>query len=201
MVGAGGFAHHVLCRSDFPIRWCNCGSGRLAQTSPDRIHRCCPCWDSSPVDRRARYGPLWFCPERTRRNRIRRGHCLLQRLSPRPHTPGSAGTSLGALVSPGLSGSGCGALCCASIGFAVGYAGSFVGLFAALPLVSASHFGAAFILVAVLFAAFSLPAFLWLPPDRITTHSVGTAARAGWQGTWQTARGNIRMKPLPRVLP
>ncbi len=86
------------------------------------------------------------------------------------------------------------------LGFAVGYAGSFVGLFAALPLVSAGHFAAAFVVTAVLFAAFSLPAFLWLPPDRITTHSVGTAARAGWQGTWQTARDIVRIKPLRRFL-
>ena len=86
------------------------------------------------------------------------------------------------------------------LGFAIGYAGSFVGLFAALPLVSAGHFGAAFIVVAILFMAFSLPAFLWLPPDRATTHSIGTAARAGWQGTWRTARDIVRIKPLRRFL-
>ncbi len=86
------------------------------------------------------------------------------------------------------------------LGFAIGYAGSFVGLFAALPLITAGHFGPAFLLVAILFLAFSLPAFMWLPADRPTTHSVISAARAGWQGTWQTAREIIRIKPMRRFL-
>lgn len=86
------------------------------------------------------------------------------------------------------------------LGFAIGYAGSFIGLFAALPLVTSGHFGAAFLVVAVLFIAVALPAFIWLPADKPTAHSVASAAQAGWKGTRQTARDIIRIKPLRRFL-
>jgi UMF1 family MFS transporter len=86
------------------------------------------------------------------------------------------------------------------LGFAIGYAGSFVGLSAALPLVSAGHFGPAFVVVAILFLVFALPAFVWLPRDHVAAHSLMQAARAGWDGTRRTARDIIRIPPLRRFL-
>ncbi|MBI3872061.1 MAG: MFS transporter [candidate division Zixibacteria bacterium] len=86
------------------------------------------------------------------------------------------------------------------MGFAVGYAGSFVGLLAALPLVKAGRYSEAFVLVAVLFLLFSLPAFLWLPRDRMAVHSVWRAGAEGWQGTVRTAREIMRTPDLRRFL-
>lgn len=71
-------------------------------------------------------------------------------------------------------------------GFAVGYAGSILSLLLALPLARAGRFELIWIMVAIFFALFSLPAFLFLPPDRMVKV---TAAQAGLRGTkkaWQT---------------
>ncbi|MEW5875854.1 MAG: MFS transporter, partial [Candidatus Zixiibacteriota bacterium] len=86
------------------------------------------------------------------------------------------------------------------LGFAVGYAGSFIGLLAALPLVMAGHYGPAFLLVAFLFLAFSIPSFTFLPSDRPATHSITTAARLGFSGAVATARDILRIPPLRRFL-
>jgi UMF1 family MFS transporter len=51
-------------------------------------------------------------------------------------------------------------------GFAVGYAGSMVAFIAAYPFASAKMYGACFIVTAVQFGLFAIPAFLVLPPDR-----------------------------------
>src|SRR5207249_2638234 len=50
-------------------------------------------------------------------------------------------------------------------GFAVGYAGSVVAFLAAWPFAEAGRYGGCFLSAAILFALFSLPAFLALPPD------------------------------------
>jgi UMF1 family MFS transporter len=86
------------------------------------------------------------------------------------------------------------------LGFAVGYAGSFIGLLAALPLVMAERYGLAFLLVAFLFLAFSIPSFTFLPSDRPATHSAVRAARLGLSGAWATARDIYRMPRLRRFL-
>jgi UMF1 family MFS transporter len=51
-------------------------------------------------------------------------------------------------------------------GFAVGYAGSIVAFLAAYPFAAAKMYGACFIVTAVQFGLFAIPAFLVLPPDR-----------------------------------
>jgi UMF1 family MFS transporter len=51
-------------------------------------------------------------------------------------------------------------------GFAVGYAGSMVAFLAAYPFAAAKMYGACFIVTAVQFGLFAIPAFLVLPPDR-----------------------------------
>ena len=86
------------------------------------------------------------------------------------------------------------------MGFAVGYAGSFVGLVATLPLVQAGRYAAAFAVVALLFLVFALPALLWLPPDRVHSHGVLQAGLKGWRGTRQTARDIVGTPVLRRFL-
>jgi UMF1 family MFS transporter len=86
------------------------------------------------------------------------------------------------------------------LGFAIGYSGSFLGLVVALPLVAYGRFGSAFILVAVLFLVFALPAFVWLPADRPATHSVLRAGRDGLRGAWATAKDVIRMPKMRMFL-
>lgn len=53
-----------------------------------------------------------------------------------------------------------------SWGYAVGYAGSMLSLVLALPLVQRGLFTGTWLMVAGLFALCSIPAFLYLPPDR-----------------------------------
>lgn len=53
-----------------------------------------------------------------------------------------------------------------SWGYAVGYAGSMLSLVLALPLVQRGLFTGTWLMVAGLFAFCSIPAFLYLPPDR-----------------------------------
>ena len=64
-------------------------------------------------------------------------------------------------------------------GFGVGYAGSILSLLIALPLVQAGRFELVWFMVALFFALFSLPAFLFLPRDARTGV---TASQAGVMG-------------------
>jgi MFS transporter, UMF1 family len=73
-------------------------------------------------------------------------------------------------------------------GFSVGYAGSILSLLIALPLAKAAKFELIWLMVALFFALFSLPAFLFLPKD---TRSDMTSSRAGLMGikkAWETLR-------------
>ncbi|MBI5074527.1 MAG: MFS transporter [Nitrospirae bacterium] len=65
-------------------------------------------------------------------------------------------------------------------GFGVGYSGSILSLLIALPLVKAGRFGETWIMVALFFALFSLPAFMYLPEDKRTGLSVAGSAAKGW---------------------
>ena len=64
-------------------------------------------------------------------------------------------------------------------GFGVGYAGSILSLLIALPLVQAGRFELVWLMVAVFFALFSLPALRYLPRDARTGV---TASQAGVKG-------------------
>jgi len=68
-------------------------------------------------------------------------------------------------------------------GFGVGYAGSILSLLLALPLVRMGRFAETWIMTAVLFALFSMPAFLFLPPDEKSKSSVVEAAQKGFRYT------------------
>ena len=68
-------------------------------------------------------------------------------------------------------------------GFGVGYSGSILSLLFAFPLVINGQFEVTWLMVAVFFAVFSTPAFLFLPADMKSGISV---IRAGIIGTKQT---------------
>lgn len=72
-------------------------------------------------------------------------------------------------------------------GYAIGYAGSILSLIVAIPLVKEGNFGETWIMVALFFALFSLPAFLFLPGDRAGLRVVHAASQ-GFRHTWKTFR-------------
>jgi UMF1 family MFS transporter len=86
-----------------------------------------------------------------------------------------------------------------SWGFGLGYSGSILSLLVALPLVRTGHYGATWLTVAVMFALFSLPAFLFLPHD---TKSASLAAGAfrGFSFTINTVRRLARDRQALRFL-
>lgn len=71
-------------------------------------------------------------------------------------------------------------------GYAVGYAGSILSLVLAIPLVKAGRFEETWLMVASLFALFSLPAFLFLPRDRGRGLKITGAAMEGFGHAWNT---------------
>jgi UMF1 family MFS transporter len=85
-------------------------------------------------------------------------------------------------------------------GFATGYAGSFLALFAALPLVSRGHYAGAFLVVAAAYLVFTVPAWLWLPRQQPTRLGARRAAMQGLRGTWRTFRDILRIPALRRFL-
>ena len=84
-----------------------------------------------------------------------------------------------------------------SWGFSVGYAGSICSLVIALPLVKSGSYASAWIATALFFAVFSVPAFLFLPPDRAGTVRAEKAAARGAQLAWQAVR-QLWASPEPR---
>ena len=60
-----------------------------------------------------------------------------------------------------------------AMGFAVGYAGSIVAFAAAYPFAAAGRYGLCFVVTAVQFGLFALPAFLVLPADTRPRRSGG----------------------------
>ena len=73
-------------------------------------------------------------------------------------------------------------------GYATGYLGSIISLVVALLLVQTGHTTFAWPMVAVFFAVFSLPAFIFLPPDRKGGQRLTKAARDGFATTWNVLR-------------
>lgn len=68
-------------------------------------------------------------------------------------------------------------------GFAVGYAGSIVALVMALPFTDPFRAAPIWLLVALQFTLFSIPAFLWLPGGSRSSSSLTGAARQGFATT------------------
>jgi UMF1 family MFS transporter len=71
-------------------------------------------------------------------------------------------------------------------GFAVGYAGSILSLLIAIPLVNRGYIGTTWLMVAIFFSVFSIPAFLLLPRDRKGKSNLTDAASSGLKYTWNT---------------
>ncbi|MBA2564825.1 MAG: MFS transporter [Gemmatimonadetes bacterium] len=85
-------------------------------------------------------------------------------------------------------------------GFATGYAGSFLALLCALPLVRAENFAGAFLLVAAAYFVFMLPAWRWLPAQKPSGQGFRQAAAEGLRGTRRTFRDILRIPELRRFL-
>lgn len=73
-------------------------------------------------------------------------------------------------------------------GFGVGYAGSIIALLVALPLVRGGRFDSTWLMVAVFFALFSMPSFLFLPKDMKGELSVFHAGIKGFRYTLNTLK-------------
>ncbi len=78
-------------------------------------------------------------------------------------------------------------------GFAVGYAGSLVAFLAAFPLAAAKAYWACFLASAALFAVFSIPAFVILPPDVRHPVPLRAAVARGVTETLATLREIMRL--------
>lgn len=85
-------------------------------------------------------------------------------------------------------------------GYAVGYAGSILSLLLALPLISKGYFNSAWLMVAVFFGIFSLPAFLFLPKDKKEGLGVIHSASKGMRYTWNTFKKIWSKKELRKFL-
>ncbi len=75
-----------------------------------------------------------------------------------------------------------------SWGYSIGYAGSIASLLIALPLVATGRYEITWIMVAVFFAAFALPAFLFLPADAPADISPVRAGIKGAGQAWLTIK-------------
>jgi UMF1 family MFS transporter len=86
------------------------------------------------------------------------------------------------------------------LGFGLGYAGSGVGLLAVLPLVKRDAFDQVWLVVALMFGLFAIPAFLGLPPDRPTGTGIWRAVQMGVGGFRRTLVEAWRLPTLRRFL-
>ena len=85
-------------------------------------------------------------------------------------------------------------------GFTVGYAGSIASLLIALPLAGAGRFESIWIMVALFFALFSLPAFLYLPRDSPPAVAATEAGLLGLTNTWKTLKKILRLREPRKFL-
>lgn len=85
-------------------------------------------------------------------------------------------------------------------GFGTGYAGSFLSLLLALPLVMGNHFKVTWLMVAAFFLFFSIPAFLFLPSDIKGGFSAIQAGIKGFRHTIKTLKEIWRRKELRKFL-
>ncbi|MBI4823275.1 MAG: MFS transporter [Nitrospirae bacterium] len=74
-----------------------------------------------------------------------------------------------------------------SWGYAVGYAGSVISLVLALPLLRKGLYAEIWLLVALFFLVFSIPTFLYLPPDRKQGRLIPSASK-GMKSSWRTLK-------------
>lgn len=85
-------------------------------------------------------------------------------------------------------------------GFGIGYAGSILSLLIAIPLVKGGHYDLTWLTVAALFSIFSMPAFLFLPPDRRPGIPVIEASGRGLRYAIETIKEIWRGKEARKFL-
>lgn len=85
-------------------------------------------------------------------------------------------------------------------GYGVGYGGSILSLMIALLLVNHSLYSETWLMVAMFFMLFSLPAFLILPSDRKDGESVLFSAVQGGKYSWNTLKKMLTQRQLRRFL-
>ena len=85
-------------------------------------------------------------------------------------------------------------------GFMVGYGGSILSLLIALPLVKTGHFPATWLMVALFFAVFSVPAFLFLPKDERGASSITHAGMKGLSFTLKTLKELLKRREPGKFL-
>lgn len=85
-------------------------------------------------------------------------------------------------------------------GFGTGYAGSIVSLLLAMPFVKTGSFELVWLMVAVFFLLFSLPAFIFLPPDKRNDFSLFKAGTTGVQYTIATLKELWGKKEIRKFL-
>lgn len=79
-----------------------------------------------------------------------------------------------------------------ALGFAVGYAGSLAAFLVALPFARAERYSACFLVAAVQFGLFALPAFAVLPADSGPARALGSAVRRGVVDALRTLSETLR---------
>ncbi|MGC2062705.1 MAG: MFS transporter [Thermodesulfovibrionales bacterium] len=85
-------------------------------------------------------------------------------------------------------------------GFAVGYAGSILSLLFALPMVRSGHYQTTWLMVSAFFLIFSIPAFLYLPPDRKSGLGILRSSAKGVSYSWLAVREIWGLRPVRRFL-
>ncbi|MBI4689512.1 MAG: MFS transporter [Nitrospirae bacterium] len=85
-------------------------------------------------------------------------------------------------------------------GFAVGYAGSILSLLIAIPLIGSGYLDLTWLMVAIFFGVFSLPAFIFLPKDIKQGFGVMHSSSKGMDYTWNTFKKIWSSKELRNFL-
>ncbi|MBI4709584.1 MAG: MFS transporter, partial [Nitrospirae bacterium] len=85
-------------------------------------------------------------------------------------------------------------------GYAVGYAGSILSLLIALPLITKGHYNGTWLMTAMFFALFSMPAFIFLPHDKTTSAGLMPSAVSGGRYSWLTLKDMWKQAELRKFL-
>ncbi|MEJ2683329.1 MAG: MFS transporter [Candidatus Sulfobium sp.] len=85
-------------------------------------------------------------------------------------------------------------------GYGLGYAGSILSLLIAIPLVRGGNYHGTWLMVALFFLVFSMPAFIFLPHDRRTGVAVTSGALKGASYAWSTLKTILEEKEVRKFL-
>jgi UMF1 family MFS transporter len=85
-------------------------------------------------------------------------------------------------------------------GYALGYVGSIISLIIALPLVRDGRYDETWIMISFFFLFFSLPAFIFLEPDKKTGVPFFSAAKRGGRYSWSALKSIWARKEVRKFL-